>query len=214
MTTLQLDPDWIVQAPGRGRYDRRQPREERLSEQRARLLSATALACFREKAPTIASVVRRAGVSRNTFYEYFDDLEHAAIAAGQRALSQLVKALRAAEAISRTPVERWRALARAWFEWIGAAPPEAMLCLANASGLSNGGREFEAALARSLSTLRAAGLPTRTHDDLRITATASAAETFARHFVERWATGGDDRGASEAARVERALVDVAVRLLR
>lgn len=207
------DAELIVPAPGRGRYDRLQPREERLIEQRARLLTATAIARWREHVPTIASVVRRAGVSRNTFYEYFDDLEHAVTAAEQRALAQLVKSLRAAEARSRTPVERWRALAGAWFEWMSAAPADAALCLKSAAGLSNAGRAFEAALTRSLATLRAAGIPMRTQDDLRVTATAAAAETFARSLSER-ADLGEAHGASERARIERALVDVAVRLLR
>ena len=124
----------------------------RLLEQRARLLSATALAIVRApiaSEQTIGSVVKLAGVSRNTFYEYFDDLPHARVAAEQRAEQRLLVQLRAAEAQTRTPVERWRALGHAWMMWVTTGPAEAFLCLDRVrSGLSVAGRALEAVAGR------------------------------------------------------------------
>src|SRR5262245_26042024 len=101
-------------APGRGLYDRRQPRERRLAGQRERVLAATAMAAIREAAPAVASIVRLAGVGRNTFYEYFDDVPHALEASEIAVGRRLEELLRDAESSARTPVERWRVLAHAW----------------------------------------------------------------------------------------------------
>jgi len=207
-------------APGRGQYDRRQPREARLVEQRARLLSATALAIAR--APegsevTIGSVVGLAGVSRNTFYEYFDDLAHARVAAEQRAEHRLLARLRAAEEQTRTPVERWRALSQAWMSWVAGSPAEALLCLERVrAGLSSAGLALEAACSRSLDTLRSSGIRAQDPDGARVTAVAAAGEVLARRFVADWSrlAPGPARLDGERERMERALADVAVRLLR
>jgi AcrR family transcriptional regulator len=217
--TGDLSP--LQPAPGRGQYDRRQPREARLLEQRSRLLSATALALARADqvtGPTIASVVKVAGVSRNTFYEYFDDLQHARAASEQRAEHRLSARLRTAEAQTRTPVERWRALSHAWMSWVAAAPAEALLCLDRVRpGLSNAGRAFESACSRSLETLRVSGIRTGDADGARVTAVAATCEVLARRFVAeclRAAPPIPGRLERERERVERMLADVAVRLLR
>src|SRR4051812_21174997 len=124
MTAISFSP-----APGRGQYDRRQSRETRLLEQRMRLLAATAISLAKEPAPSVAHVVKLARVSRNTFYEYFDDLAHARTAVAQRSQQRLEQQLRVAEQRTRTPVERWRALVHAFLEWVSSAPAEALLCL-------------------------------------------------------------------------------------
>ena len=93
-------------APGRGQYDRRLPRERRLAEQRERLLAATALVTAHEASPSVSSIVRRAGVGRNTFYEYFDDVRHAVEAAELAVLRRIEQLFREAETQARTPVER------------------------------------------------------------------------------------------------------------
>jgi len=203
-------------APGRGQYDRRQPREERLYEQRSRLLVATAHAVAREAEPTIGSVVKIAGVSRNTFYEYFDDLEHARAAAAQRAEHQLLELLRGAEAATRTPVERWRALSRAWLQWVNAMPVEAALCLERGrQALSTAGRALEAAFARSRATLIASGVRAELEDGLRLTAVAAAGEALACGTIAAQASeAGGIRLERERERQERALADLAARLLR
>ena len=203
-------------APGRGQYDRRQSREARIVEQRARLLSATAFACSREASPTIASVVKIAGVSRNTFYEYFDDLAHARTAAAQRAQQQLARRLHAAEERTRTPVERLRALMLAWTAWATAAPADAALCLQGApAGLGLAARELEAALVRSTATLRASGVQAPEQEGLRVTVLAAGAEVLARRLLALGARTSDGTPPRlEVERAERSLADAAVRLLR
>jgi AcrR family transcriptional regulator len=192
-----------------------------LLEQRSRLLAATALALAsvgEAAGPTIASVVKLAGVSRNTFYEYFDDLPHARAAAEQRAEHRLLARLRAAEEQTRTPVDRWRALSNAWMSWVAAAPAEALLCLDRVRpGLSSAGRALEAAGSRSLATLRASGIRSADPDGARVTALAATGEVLARRFVAEWLRAATPSpGGSEQARqrVERTLADIAVRLLR
>jgi AcrR family transcriptional regulator len=203
-------------APGRGQYDRRQTRETRLAEQRARLVSAAAIAFSRHEMPTIESVVKIAGVSRNTFYEYFDDLAHARAAAAQRAQQRLAQELRAAEERTRTPVERLRAVAHAWVEWMLAAPADAALCLRSArEGLGVAARELEAALLRSASTLQASGVQVPEQAALHVTLVAGGAEVLARRLLTLGAGTTEGRpGRVDAERIERALAEVAVRLLR
>ena len=110
----------------------------------------------------MTSIVRRAGVGRNTFYEYFDDVPHAVEAARLAVVRRIGELLRDAEREARTPVERWRSLSRAWLAF-AEQEPDAMLCVlaieARApEALSKGAVVYEAALVRSLETLRSAGV--------------------------------------------------------
>ena len=64
-------------APGRGKYDRSRSPDERQKEQRRRLLDAAGHV-FAEVGwadATVEAIVNRAGMSRRTFYEHFDDLK-------------------------------------------------------------------------------------------------------------------------------------------
>jgi AcrR family transcriptional regulator len=187
-----------------------------MSDQRARLVAATALVFAREQAPTVAAVAKLARASRNTFYEYFDDLEHARAAGELRARRRLEDALRAAEQRARTPVERWREIVQAWLGWVLESPAESqLLVVGDARGLSAAGRELEAAFTRSLALVRASGLNGGSQDATRVTAVAAAAEVLARALVvEQLSKPDADATAAERQRLERALVDVAVRLLR
>jgi len=63
-------------APARGHYDRSASREARVAAQRGRLLRAVAEATL-TGTRTVGFVLQLAGVGRSTFYEYFDDFEHA-----------------------------------------------------------------------------------------------------------------------------------------
>lgn len=183
--------------------------------QRERLLSATAVALSRDENATIAVVVGLARVSRNTFYEYFDDLAHARRAVVQRATQRLEQALRGAEQRSRTPVERWRALARAWFGWIEAAPAEARLVLATSeAALSDAGSTFEVALKRSLDDVRAFGVKGAELSGARVVAAAAACEAFGREFASKHLDADSPTSSAERERLERELTDVAIRMLR
>jgi AcrR family transcriptional regulator len=207
-------------APGRGQYDRRQSRDQRLAEQKERLVAATARAFAIHAAPSVAHVIEIAGVGRGTFYEYFDDVEHARAAAVSTMQRRVEQALRGAEARSRTPVERFRALASEWLSLAGSDPAETLVALrVEANGartLSPVGVAFEAALTRAVGASAMSGVSRVAIDPLRTLAVAAAAESFARGVaVHSLPTDGGavtppfDRGAAE-----RALVDVAVRLLR
>jgi AcrR family transcriptional regulator len=64
-------------APGRGKYDRSRSPDERQREQLRRLLDAAGHV-FAEMGwadATVEAIVNRAGMSRRTFYEHFDDLK-------------------------------------------------------------------------------------------------------------------------------------------
>jgi AcrR family transcriptional regulator len=218
--------DALLPAPGRGQYDRRLPRERRLSEQRERLLAATALVAVAEPSPSVASIVRRAGVGRNTFYEYFDDVEHALDAARTAVCWRAEQALRGAESTARTPVERWRVLARAWLGFAEEEPGALLLVLAigalATAALSAGGRVLEAALVRSLETLKSAGVTSPLAGAERVRAVAAVGEVFARSIARARLARDEPEAARSLGTVEtvdrelyeRSLVDVAVRLLR
>ena len=218
--------DALLPAPGRGQYDRRLPRERRISEQRERLLAATALAVAREASPSVASIVRRAGVGRNTFYEYFDDVRHARTAAETAALRRLEQVIAEAERTARTPVERWRALARAWLSFADEEPSAMTLVLAidgrAARAMSSGATLLEAALERSLETLRSAGVTAPPAGPERVRAVAAVGEAFARTLgFARIRPDREDSAEAQFSiepwdreRLERAFVDVTVRLLR
>ncbi|HEX6275692.1 MAG TPA: hypothetical protein VFZ53_21775 [Polyangiaceae bacterium] len=218
--------DMLLPAPGRGQYDRRLPRQQRLAEQRERLIAATALATGQEALPSVASIVELAGVGRNTFYEYFDDVKHALEATETAVLRRIDQALRDAEAMSRTPVERWRSLARAWLAFAETEPAPMLLTLridSRTEGASSRGAALlDAAFTRSLETLRSAGVTAPLAGADRVLAVAAVGEAFARGLArarvsaqgrESSAFRADD-GRWERDRLERSLADVAVRLLR
>src|SRR6478752_7418800 len=102
-----MDRSQLLPAPGRGAYDRSLTRAERHAEHRERLLIAAAGA-LAEGAPTVSSIVARAGVGRSTFYEFFDSPEHLFEHLEQRALRSLEAALERGFADARTPLERVR----------------------------------------------------------------------------------------------------------
>src|SRR5687767_13565478 len=73
-------------APGRGKYDRTRTQDERVRDQRRRLLDAAGHV-FAEVGwadATVETIVSRAGMSRRTFYEHFDDLKSCLLTLHQR----------------------------------------------------------------------------------------------------------------------------------
>ncbi|HKO53885.1 MAG TPA: TetR/AcrR family transcriptional regulator [Polyangiaceae bacterium] len=119
----------LVPAPKRGQYDRGLSRRERQSAQRERVLAAIGALGATDRELSVASVVELAGIGRNTFYEYFDDLEHALLTIKGRALRDLTARVEAAMQVARTPLERIRALARVWAENLLENPVQAKLAL-------------------------------------------------------------------------------------
>jgi AcrR family transcriptional regulator len=73
----QRDLPASQRAPGRGKYDRSRSADERQKDQQRRLLEAASIV-FAEMGwadATVEAIVNRAGMSRRTFYEHFDDLK-------------------------------------------------------------------------------------------------------------------------------------------
>jgi AcrR family transcriptional regulator len=86
---------FFAPAPTRGRYQRGASQLEREAAQRDRLIAATvkALGETPERELTVADVVRRARVGRNTFYAHFYSLDQALDVARRVAASSLAEAL-------------------------------------------------------------------------------------------------------------------------
>lgn len=125
-------------APARGCYDRALSRQARQAEQRERLVYWIAQKhqeCGTRL--TVQDVVAAAGVGRNTFYEYFDGLEHGLAYAAQTCAKLGRERIMSELESARTPIAKLRKLARAWLEF-AESEPAALLLLArrpaNASG--------------------------------------------------------------------------------
>jgi hypothetical protein len=141
-------------------------------------------------------------------------------------LRRIEQLLGAAERQARTPVERWRSLARAFLGFAEDEPGAMVLALAIEAqaeeSLSRGASVLEAALVRSLDTLRSAGVTSPLPGEDRVRAVAAVGEAFGRAIARGHAAVGEQEfhvprapsGMWERERLERALVDVAVRLLR
>jgi len=119
----------LAPAPKRGHYDRALSRNERQAVQRERVTAAITSIGAAGGELSVASVVERAGIGRNTFYEYFDDIEHAQATLCARALHDLGARIELAFRSARTPLERVRALARAWTDSALAHPELTLLVL-------------------------------------------------------------------------------------
>ena len=119
----------LVPAPKRGRYDRAMSRRDRQAAQRERVIAAIAAISATNRELSVANVCEVAGIGRNTFYEYFDDLEHALFAIKSRVLSDFAPRVTAAMQLARTPLERMRVLARVWTENLLENPAQVKLAL-------------------------------------------------------------------------------------
>jgi AcrR family transcriptional regulator len=91
-------------------------REVVAASQRTRLIDAMAQMVAEKGYPatTVADVVERAGVSRRTFYEQFDDKEACFLAAYDAGLAAVL--CRIGEAVEVNPAAPWRERARAGVE--------------------------------------------------------------------------------------------------
>jgi len=195
----------IEPAPARGRYDRALSRQARQAEQKARLLRWIAEA-YRERGPslTVQHVVEAAGVGRNTFYEYFDGLEHAIDFAAQSYAKLVQERIVSAVATARTPIAKLRELSRAWFDVVQADPANAALLLRpGADSRSAGARMFGSLLATIVKDARSTGAA---HPDpVLVDCAAFAAEGGARLILA---------GGAQSDRVQEGLGTVLTHLFR
>jgi AcrR family transcriptional regulator len=196
-----------LRAPGRGSYDRALSRAERDAEHRERLLRAS-VEVLRRGTLTVARIVEQAGVGRSTFYEFFDSPTHMLEQLEQRVLRALETALDQALTQARTPLERIRAITRAWLFELEAHPIEAAVALRGRPGselLSPAGKLLHRVLERSSRAARLDGVGGfGATDELSSLAAAAAIELLSRRHL------GDE----PLRDPQRTLSDIMTRLLR
>jgi AcrR family transcriptional regulator len=204
-----MKPPEVESAPKRGHYDRALSRRERQAAQRERVITALAALSATERELSIANVVELAGIGRNTFYEYFDDVDHALTVIKTRALRGLATLLESSGQAARTPLERIRALARAWAQNLFVDPPLVRLALrpqpeiANATQLSVLGMHLADVLSAQHDARSA--LPGLA-DTLKIGAVAAVFDAVSRaHFGAR---------PMSVEELQSVLADLSLRLLR
>jgi AcrR family transcriptional regulator len=203
MKPLEVEP-----APKRGHYDRALSRRQRQTAQRERVLTALTALSETEREPSIANIVELAGIGRNTFYEYFDDVEHALSVLKARAVRDLLMRLDSSVQTARTPLERIRALARAWAENLFIDPPLVRLALrahpeiANAAQLSALGLHLVDVLSaqhEARTALPGLAAP------LRVSAVAAVFDALSRAHFQR---------PMSVEELQSVLADLSLRLLR
>lgn len=197
----------LLPAPGRGAYDRSLSRAERDAQHRERLLIATA-EVIADGPATVARIVEHAGVGRSTFYEFFDSPENVLEQLEQRVLRTLETTLDASSQTARTPLERMRAIVRAWVEALEARPMEGRVALtrrAHAELLSPAGKLLLRALEQSAELARQGGVGwLSSTEGPSLLAAAAAVEVVSRKHLAGPALPD----------VQRTLTDAVVKLLR
>lgn len=197
-------------APGRGKYDRNRSPDERQKEQMRRLLEAAGHV-FAEMGwadATVEAIVNRAGMSRRTFYEHFDDLKECLLVLHQKVTKVSFRAVENQVHSQVTPPEMLRMgvmaflggiamfphMARVMFRVVRAAGPEFETIheqmMARFAKLVFDGveRGFEIGKARR---------PADGQVELRVFALVSGMEAVAMRYVLR----GEESKALEAAPV-------------
>jgi AcrR family transcriptional regulator len=132
--TLAFVADRVPQAirtpPGRHPL----PREFITQHQRARIIAALAEETVEKgyRAVTVADIVRRAGIARNTFYENFSSKEDCFLAASEYAVKEaLRRVVDAASKVDSWP-ERVNAGLAAFLHYVASEPALARTCIVEA----------------------------------------------------------------------------------
>jgi AcrR family transcriptional regulator len=112
------------------------PREEVAAHQRERLMEAMVQAVNERGvvATTISDLVARAGISRRTFYEHFENKEDCLLATYDTVVEELVVRLRAIYESTEGWFEQLEAILRALFEAIAERPDAARLICVEMGG--------------------------------------------------------------------------------
>ncbi len=204
----ELTPE-SQRAPGRGKYDRSRTPDERHEEQLARLLEAAGHV-FAEMGwadATVEAIVNRAGMSRRTFYEHFDDLKDCLLTFHQQATRRAFRAVEMAvgSADARAHGEVLRMGVHGFLGGIAMYPHVAQVVF---RVVRAAGPEFETAheqvIGRFVKLLQDGvqraydlGRTALPPDELRVFALVSAMEAVAMRYVMR----GEAKKAMEAAPV-------------
>jgi AcrR family transcriptional regulator len=188
------------------------------ASQRERMLDAIShvVAAKGFRGATVADVIARAGVSRRTFYEQFDDLEACFLAAYERGMQGLFAAIR--QALRDAPDDDWRARTRravhAYLQALAAAPE--LTWSFSIESLGAGAKTLErrgwvldqwVAQWRALQTLRERADPASPRvSDSRLLALVGGIEELVRDCLRR-------RGADALPRLAAPVTDFALAAL-
>lgn len=205
----------VDRAPGRGKYDRTRSPDERQKDQLRRLLDAAAHV-FAEQGwaeATVETIVTRAGMSRRTFYEHFDDLKdcllqlHDRVAKGAvRAVEMQVQGVEDPRELLRLGVTGFLGgiaafphIARVMFRVVRAAGPEFEPMHEKMMG------RFARLMHEGVQLAFEQGRVKDKPDELRIFALCSAMEAVAMRYVMR----GEEAKALDAAPI---LIDMVTKV--
>jgi AcrR family transcriptional regulator len=202
---------------GPGRYDRNRPLGERQREQKERLLLAAADVFGREgyANASVAKIIERAGVGRQTFYDHFGNVEEVLFELHDYAAARARKAVERAVAEVAAPADRLRAGLSAWLGCLAQDAPFARVAFRQ---LRAAGREGEARIERAVErwveVLRRGAAEAHRQeiirsvpDELTLYALASAILAVGERFLAR----------REETRIQEAvpvLLDLVARVLR
>lgn len=199
-------------APGRGKYDRSQTPDERQKDQQRRLIEAAGFV-FAEMGwadATVEAIVNRAGMSRRTFYEHFDDLKECLMVLHQRVTKISFRAVEASVEGQKTPQDMLRMGVTAFLGGIAMYPHLARVVF---RVVRSAGPEFEKVHEQMMARFTKLVLegveasfengtsfgkrPADGQVELRVFALVSGMEAVAMRFVLR----GEESKALEAAPV-------------
>jgi len=170
------------------------------ASQRTRLLEAVGRAVAEKGyvGATIDDIVRRAAVSKKTFYEHFEDKEECFLAAYEAAGEELWERVREAHAARSDWLERARAGIVAYLRWLAAEPALARAFLIEVAAAGPRAAECRervrdryAGLMRELQTDARAELPslTRLPDEIFHAVVAAIDDIVVRRIREAGAEG-------------------------
>jgi AcrR family transcriptional regulator len=110
------------------------PREFITRHQRARIISALARETAKQgyRAVTVADIVKRAGIARNTFYENFGSKEECFLAAQEFAMSAALEQVVGAAGSLESWPQRVRAGLAAFLDYVVEEPALARTCMVEA----------------------------------------------------------------------------------
>ena len=205
----------VDRAPGRGKYDRTRSPDERQKDQLRRLLDAAAHV-FAEKGwaeATVETIVTRAGMSRRTFYEHFDDLKDCLLQLHDRVAKGAVRAVEMQVQGASDPRELLRLGVTGFLGGIAAFPHIARVVF---RVVREAGPEFEPMHEKMMGRFARLmhegvqlafeqGRVKDKPDELRIFALCSAMEAVAMRYVMR----GEEAKALDAAPI---LIDMVTKV--
>lgn len=131
------------------------PRAVVADVQRGRLLDATAEVMAEEGyiATTVHMILKRAGISRRTFYELFDDKEDCFLQTYQEAADHVVELVHRSCAAGGTPERRIENGLRAMLDFARREPAVARVCIVEVMGAGPRARDRRAATMERLTGL-------------------------------------------------------------